>query len=102
MDIRVNDGRNWSYIKKEILSFVKDFVGQHDIKTFVDDENWVREGESDTRYYKYDHWYEKGRDKYDSFIFKNGNKVGKNIGINKKVDQIFTTRNADGTYFVGA
>lgn len=102
MDIRVNDGRNWSYIKKEILSFVKDFVEQHDIKTFVDDENWVREGESDTRYYKYDHWYENGRDKYDSFIFQNGNKVGKNIGINKKVDQIFTTRNADGTYLVRA
>ena len=106
MDIRVNDGRNWSYIKKEILSFVKDFVEQHDIKTFVDDENWVREGESDTRYYKYDYWYENGRDKYDSFIFQNGNKVGKNIGINiginKKVDQIFTTRNADGTYLVRA
>lgn len=102
MDIRVNDGKNWSYIKKEILSFVKDFVEQHDIKTFVDDENWVREGESDTRYYKYDHWYENGRDKYDSFIFQNGNKVGKNIGINKNVDQIFTTRNADGTYLVRA
>lgn len=72
LDIRINDGRKWSDVKKEILSFVNDFMEQHDTDTFVDDGDWNYDGEP--AYYDYDLWYTHGRDEHEKFIFKNRNK----------------------------
>lgn len=72
LDIRINDGRKWSDVKKEIISFINDFMEQHDTDTFVDDGDWNYDGEPS--YYDYDFWYTHGKDEHEKFIFKNRNK----------------------------
>ena len=72
LDIRINDGRKWSDVKKEIISFINDFMEQHDTDTFVDDGDWNYDGEPS--YYNYDFWYTHGKDEHEKFIFKNRNK----------------------------
>lgn len=72
LDIRINDGRKWSDVKKEIISFINDFMEQHEIETFKDDGDWYFDGEPS--YYDYDFWYTHGRDEHEKFIFKNRNK----------------------------
>lgn len=52
LDIRINDGRKWSDVKKEIISFINDFMEQHDTDTFIDDGDWYYDGEPS--YYDYD------------------------------------------------
>lgn len=72
LDIRINDGRKWSDVKKEIISFINDFMEQHDTDTFIDDGDWYYDGEPS--YYDYDFWYTHGKDEHKKFIFKNRNK----------------------------
>ena len=72
LDIRINDGRKWSDVKKEIISFINDFMEQHDTDTFIDDGDWYYDGEPS--YYDYDFWYTHGKDEHKKFIFRKRNK----------------------------